>query len=289
MVTNLTLHNNPFDKIKGRYIVFLWFLPILYSPVLGIFLSTVGSEWPWYWWDIFDYYTFHLVFIVGLLIVGNYAGLDWKSLFGNRAKVDELVPALKLTLFIFLFSMAAAYALFLPLSYIEPNFVEWWYISTFEIIYTDGYSYPVIVNALSFISLVIIAPIIEEVAFRGMLLHRWSQKWGLMKAMLFSSLVFGIIHPDPVGAFVFGIGMCIIYLRTQSLYVPILCHAANNLLAWLIELGYKIVNGPSYTYTLEEFRSEWYLGLLSGVLVIIWIVVFFRRPQELREWKLPNV
>ena len=289
MVTNLTLQSNPFDKIKGRYIVLLWLSPLIYSPLLGLFLNSVGSEWPWYWWDIFGYYTFHLVFFIGLLIIGSYAGLDWKSLFGKHAKVNEIVPALKLTVFIFLFSWAAAYALFLPLSYIEPEFVDWWYISTFEIIYSDGYSYPMIVNALSFISLVIIAPIIEEVAFRGMLLHRWSQKWGLMKAIVFSSLLFGIIHPDPIGAFVFSIGMCIIYLRTQSLFVSILCHAANNLLVWLIELGYKVVNGPSYTYTLEVFRDEWYLGLLSGVLVIIWITVFFRSPQGLREWKLPSV
>ncbi len=227
--------------------------------------------------------------MIAVLILAAYGKLSWASLFGRKKVLGEIVPGLKLTLFIFLFSIATAYLLFFPLSYVAPKFVEWWYIYAVEVIYSDDNTYPIAANVLGFISLVFIAPIIEEIAFRGMLLHRWAQKWGLIKAIIMSSLLFGIVHPDPIGAIAFGIGMCILYLRTQSLLVPIICHAANNLGVWLIEAGYSFFEGPSYAYTLEVFQKEWYIGLVCGILAIVWGFYYFRKPTNLREWRLPVV
>ena len=129
----------------------------------------------------------------------------------------------------------------------------------------------------------------EEIVFRGMLLHRWNQKWGMTKAIIFSSFFFGIIHPDPLGAFVFGVAMSILYLRTQSLMIPILCHAANNLLVWFIEAGYRMVEGHTYQYTLEIFQDEWYIGVSCWILVILWSAIYFHKPSAYREWQLPKV
>ena len=196
---------------------------------------------------------------------------------------------MKLTWFLFLFSAAAAYALFIPLSYAHPEFVQWWVIDAPPVILSDSEGYPFLANVLNFVSLVAVAPILEEIVFRGFLLHRWSHKWNLRTAIIVSSLLFAIVHTDPIGAFAFGVGMCILYLRTQSLYVPILCHAANNLIVWILEALYKYIEGPEYKYTLDAFRNEWYIGLIAGAIVIIWAVLFLRNPKELRAWKLPVV
>ena len=281
--------DNPFSTIKGRYLVVVWLVPLFYLPGADSILAAIGEDWQWHWRDLFYGYYSHLLSAATLLVLAAYGRLHWPSLFGTRVVAADLVPGLKLTLYLFLFSIAAAYLLFLPLSYVIPRFVDWWYISSAEVIYFDGYGYPLLANLLALISFVVLAPVIEEIMFRGILLHRWTQKWGLTKAVLVSSVLFGVAHTDPIGAVAFGIGMCVLYLRTQSLLVPIICHAANNLVVWFIEIGYRLFEGPDYEYTLEVFRDEWYIGLICGLSAIVWTLVFFRRPMKLRTWRLPVV
>ena len=156
-------------------------------------------------------------------------------------------------------------------------------------IYTENDAYPIAPNLLSFISLVLIGPILEEFVFRGLLLHRWQKKWGLNIAILLSSFLFGIVHPDPVGAVAFGIAMCVLYLRTQSLWLPIICHSVNNFVVWLIEAGMFSFYGPEYYYTIEDFQNDWFFGILMTVISILWIHVYLRKAKSSRKWALPNV
>jgi len=134
----------------------------------------------------------------------------------------------------------------------------------------------------------VIVPVTEEVSFRGLLLRRWAQKWNMTKAVLLSSLIFGLLHADPIGAFAFGIGMCVLYLKTQSLYVPIVCHALNNLIAWLVEAGYFLWDEPNYQYTLADLRSEWYIGLICSFIVALWAISYLKTPIKSTEWKFPS-
>ncbi len=215
--------------------------------------------------------------------------IKWDAVIGKELSTSEILPALKLTAFLFIFSIAAAYALFIPLSYVVPNYVYWWYLNIPSSIYYDSGTFPASANTLSFILLVGIAPIVEEILFRGLLLRRWIEKWGVARAIILSSIIFSALHADPIGAFAFGVGMCILYLRTQSLYVPIVCHVVNNLVCWLIEAGYFFWYGPDYEYTIEALRGEWYVGFICGLIVLIWAAVFLKSPVHTRNWKLPVV
>ncbi len=84
---------------------------------------------------------------------------------------------------------------------------------------------------------VLIAPICEEVFFRGFvlpgLLHELSPLW----AILISSLLFAVAHADP-GSFVplFAIGLCLgfLRLRTGSTWASISLHMLNNLLSSIL-------------------------------------------------------
>ena len=283
----MEITENSFLKIKGRYLVVIWILPLIWLPGAESVFLALAVEPQWYWWNVFYYYYSSLIFAFTIFVIGTHSRLNWYALFGNRATKETLVPGLKLTLLIFLFSISAVYATFIPLSYLIPEFVQWWYIDTLDIIYTDGFMYPFLPNLLGLISLIIVAPVIEEVAFRGILLHRWSYKWGVKKAIVISSLVFALLHTDPVGAFVFGLGMCVLYLRSQSLWVPIFCHAAHNLTVWILEAIYQVSAGPNAVYTLEDFRSEWLFGVFSGVIVVLWVSVYLRNPTGLKQWRLP--
>lgn len=282
------MEHDTFSIIKGRYLVIIWLLPLIYLPGAELFAhKLLDSTSEWYWYDIYYIYYYHAAGIVSVFILIYLGRPNWRAMLGSFTS-NELIPSLKLTAFVFIFSIAAAYLLFYPLSFYYPNFVNHWFIELPPIIYSQNNTYPFIPNFLSFLSLVIIAPIVEEFIFRGLLLHRWNKKWGLKYAILLSSLLFGIIHPDPIGATAFGIAMCILYLRTQSLLVPVICHATNNLVIWLFEVASYSYYGPEFNYTLEHFQSEWLIGVISFVISMTWVYLYFAKTRTYRRWSLPN-
>jgi len=82
-------------------------------------------------------------------------------------------------------------------------------------------------------SAVVVAPIAEEVIFRGFLypvVKRYSEPWF---AAIFTGCLFGVIHFNlmsfPLLALM-GIVLVVLYEITGSLWVPIACHAAFNAL-----------------------------------------------------------
>lgn len=274
--------------IKGRYITAIWLLPFLYFPGLNFIYDYIDPSKEWYWFDIAYYFYYHSVFAALLVILISWHKINWRLMFQQPAPTDYL-PSIKLTAFIFIFSIAAAYTLFYPLSFLLPELVNYWFIELPPVIYSSEQKFPIFPNILSFISLVILAPVIEEFAFRGILLHRWSQKWGMNKAIFVSSILFGITHPDPIGAAAFGAAMCVIYLKTQTLVVPMICHAINNFACWLIEAGYIVWLGPDYVYSIEDFRAEWLVGIIAALAVGVWAYAYMNSEKSNEVWCLPKI
>ena len=56
---------------------------------------------------------------------------------------------------------------------------------------------------------------------------------------------------------------------------------------WIIEAGYKIAYGPAYKYTLKDFQNEWYVGIICMLLTIVWILVYLRKPIDIKKYSLP--
>ena len=88
---------------------------------------------------------------------------------------------------------------------------------------------------------VLLAPPIEELLFRGLLLVPLAERLGRGRAILLSSLLFGLMHvadPDSVVPLVLiGIALGWLRLRTGSLGPPVLLHALNNTLAFALGLS----------------------------------------------------
>jgi membrane protease YdiL (CAAX protease family) len=272
--------------IKGRYIVIIWVAPFFLLPGIYPFLSLLDPDTEPYWFDIIFYYYFHfLLFSLSLLLVSKHK-VNWKAMF-SRADSTEYPPAIKLTIYIYIFSIAAVYALFYPLSLVFPDFVTSWLLEIPPLIYSDGTGFPLIPNVLGFLSLVVLAPVLEEFTFRGLLLHRWGEKYGIEKAIIFSSLLFGIAHPDPIGATAFGMAMSVLYLRTKTLLIPMFCHALTNFAVWCTEVGYISVLEPGYVYTLEDFQNDWYIGFVAALIAVAWSYVYIRGPRKNFVLSLP--
>ncbi len=92
-------------------------------------------------------------------------------------------------------------------------------------------------------SAIIIAPLGEEVLFRGFLYPCLKVRIGRIAAILLSSISFGAVHMSlaqlPILTF-FGILLCLAYERSHSLWLPITLHAIFNTINVLL-----LIYGPA--------------------------------------------
>ncbi|MGB0992643.1 MAG: lysostaphin resistance A-like protein [Akkermansiaceae bacterium] len=87
---------------------------------------------------------------------------------------------------------------------------------------------------LGLVSGVILAPICEEIVFRGFLYNAIKNRLGTHAGVWLSAIVFGAIHfygvQDLIAVGMFGVVMGYLYHLTGSLWPCILCHALFNLI-----------------------------------------------------------
>lgn len=110
--------------------------------------------------------------------------------------------------------------------------------NTMEAFFEDMMRHP-----LGIIATVVMAPIMEELLFRGAiqgyLLRHWKNPLG---AILLSSFLFGAVHGNPAQipfAFIIGLGLGWVYYKTGSLVPCVFMHFINNgsavLIFWLTQ------------------------------------------------------
>ena len=81
------------------------------------------------------------------------------------------------------------------------------------------------------IAVVVLAPIAEEVFFRGVVFNAWLREGGRRWAFIGSSALFALIHASVVALlpiFLLGLALAWIYQRTGNLLAPIAMHAMVN-------------------------------------------------------------
>lgn len=87
---------------------------------------------------------------------------------------------------------------------------------------------------LYFLATVIVAPVVEEYFYRGVLFKELSF-YGARFAVVFSSVIFGLMHrsaPLFFFAAAFGIFNCVLYSKTNSLFYPIVAHIIINFISF---------------------------------------------------------
>lgn len=125
---------------------------------------------------------------------------------------------------------------------------------------------------ISFLTMVIIAPIIEELVFRGFILDGLLRRYSPLKSILVSSLIFGLAHFNPwqfVTGFLCGIFIGWVYLHTRSISVAIIMHASNNL------LGFVLGSFMDTEALMNATTIEIYGGLINLIIAIVGSVLVF--------------
>jgi membrane protease YdiL (CAAX protease family) len=88
---------------------------------------------------------------------------------------------------------------------------------------------------LVILSGIIIAPICEEIVFRGYLYKAFKDRFRPWYAIVMSAALFSAIHLEPLAAvqlFVIGIVLAYVYEKTDNLMAPIALHMLNNAIAF---------------------------------------------------------
>jgi membrane protease YdiL (CAAX protease family) len=124
--------------------------------------------------------------------------------------------------------------------------------------------------ALAIIVVGLLAPIGEELFFRGYMLTRLRQAWSPGPAILVSAIAFGIIHGEWVhGLLAAGIGVYLglVTERSRSVVPAMICHAVNNTASVLLSAWLGSPHGRALNATL----------VIAMGLVVVWALGRLRR------------
>lgn len=146
----------------------------------------------------------------------------------------------------------------------------------------------VVKSPLGVLSIALLGPIAEEMCFRGAIiggmLREGRDPW---TAILVSSLLFGLIHFNPAQipfAMVMGAVLGIIYVRTESLLLPIFVHVFNNSTA-VVQLF--LMGDAAEDFKMSGVIDQRYLIVGGAIYLIIGVAMmywFARIPKSrLRE------
>ncbi|WP_419901565.1 CPBP family intramembrane glutamic endopeptidase [Kiloniella sp.] len=150
-------------------------------------------------------------------------GLTWKDAGLKPTTTRWCYSAILLTLPLVI---VVGFVNFSMMQLIDDKFVN----PQLQTITPEGFSWP------SFIFIIlatgIIAPVAEELTFRGVLLGWLDQRFGRLIAIITSSVFFGSVHGVPMlipALSVAGLAFAFITYRSKSLWPAIILHATFNM------------------------------------------------------------
>ncbi len=138
----------------------------------------------------------------------------------------------------------------------------------------------------SLVLVALVAPLSEELLFRGVVLRGFLARYPARRAIVLSALLFGATHFNPwqfPSATVFGLLAAWWYLRTGSLVPCLFGHALNNAVPTLAVHLFRI-QIPGYTGGPTEavlFQPLWFdlLGLVLVSVGLGWTAGILEREQ----------
>lgn len=139
----------------------------------------------------------------------------------------------------------------------------------------------------SILYVAILAPLIEELLFRGLILRGFLNRYTVRKAVIVSAIFFGGAHGNPwqfFSAFTGGIVLAWWFVNTRSLFPCLFGHAMSNLLP-IIFMAILHVEIRGYTSGLTQtpqFQPIW-LDMLGLVLFVLGIWLSARMFRKINS------
>ncbi len=147
-------------------------------------------------------------------------------------------------------------------------------------------------SGTSLICLVVVAPLTEELLFRGLILSGFLGNYSARKAILVSAVLFSLFHISPYqlcSTFLIGVLLGWLFVRTRSLWPCILAHSFVN--GSIFIFGGLNIDIPGFSGDLEaiyksptvQFQPLWFdltgCLLLGAGLILLRSVLRPRTPH----------
>lgn len=129
------------------------------------------------------------------------------------------------------------------------------------------------------LSVAVVAPIYEEVIFRGILLKGMAKKLNPVIALVASALLFALVHlniPQGINAFLLGLVIGFIYLKMGSIYLSIFAHFVNNFLALSLSSLFTLIEGK-------------YAMGIHGMLLVVGVILLVVANKVYKRNGIPNI
>ena len=235
----MKVNSNGFNNLKLRGLIIPIVLILICSILTDELLSGPIS-------DVLSTYIMYAIILLWIFYKFRKTKIDYHKIIGKRPKKYEMREIITVTAFIILLGIGNAATLFYIILYFNLSFLVGFLNQPTFYTGLNSFYY----NALLFLVIVISGPIVEELLCRGVILHRLAVKWGLKVSIILSSLLFGILHADLIGSFIFGLMMALIYIKTQTLWAPIICHILNNFIVSILDfiIGNDLSSASTYLW-----------------------------------------
>jgi uncharacterized protein len=143
-----------------------------------------------------------------------------------------------------------------------------WFWELFNQIFENDYGF-----WGAFMKVSVVAPIVEELIFRGLILHGFRRNYSSFKAITISAILFSLFHLNPwqmPATFILGLFLGWLVVRTNSIIAAIIGHSVNNLLVLLSVTYWQEIN--THSIFLMEKKN---LLSLSAYLVALSVILIY--------------
>jgi membrane protease YdiL (CAAX protease family) len=123
-------------------------------------------------------------------------------------------------------------------------------------------------------SMIIAAPLLEEILFRGIILDGFLKRYSPGKAIVWSSLLFGLIHLNPwqfIAAFAIGLATGWMYWKSRSLLPCIIIHFVTNASAVAMA---KLAKDSWMPFQQFVGDDSIYFSIFASAIVVLIITYF---------------
>jgi membrane protease YdiL (CAAX protease family) len=210
-------------------------LMILMAVTFGLYLSVsallILTGWADQLYQSTQYiiysFTFHWTVIVGTAILLSVRGVRWRAAFGLHPSRFPVAVRLGLVAYLGMMPVMFVYMLLFNIL-LQTLGQDIGMQDVAKVLAEDGTG---ISRCYMIFMAIGLAPVAEELFFRGLLLPTIARKWGLSRAILVTSILFAAVHPHLpalVPLFVVSIFLCVAYAYTNSIVVPIVMHMLFN-------------------------------------------------------------
>ncbi|WP_419861729.1 CPBP family intramembrane glutamic endopeptidase [Candidatus Palauibacter sp.] len=277
--------DNPFLKLRSRTLI--WWM-IVGSIVVFVVAALAGLISPLdplesTTGDIVVEVAFYGLVVVWIVWACRNADIDLGRFVGRVPAGYNWLPAVGLLVTTMTFSLGSLSVAFYGLSRVSPELLE-------SLLSVGGPDPDSMISLVWWvIAAVAVAPVSEEVLFRGVFLSRWGVKWGIGTGIVVSSAIFGILHVDAAGGMASGVVASLLYLQSRTLIVPIAFHAANNLVATAAIFIPASDEPWTFAAELAEIEAMALPGLAMVVVTLPVLIWYVRRHWPSRDAEIPYI